>query len=125
MHFLLLLQSSGPSDITSPWGLFKNTFPLTISLPIPFPLPILCTLLLSGAFVTTLGVLCSLAIGIAIAIAMTSHPTTQCIGVCAVLLFIIVVYYHIPIPWSNGEEVICHALPQLGDTFLTLTSSLP
>jgi len=125
MYFLPLLQSSGTSDITSPWGLFKNTFPLTISLPIPIPLPILCTLLFSGAIVTTLGVLCSLAIGIAIAIAMTSPPTAQCIGFCPVLIIIIVVYYHISIPWSNGEEVIWHALPQLGDTSLDLKSSLP
>ena len=79
MHF-----GNGMRDIISPCGLFKNPFPLTVSLllPLPFPLPILgrvpiplpirCSHFVLGPFLTSLHVLFPLIIVIAIAKARTA-----------------------------------------------------
>ena len=94
-------------DIISPWGLFNNTFPFTVSLPLPllFPLPVLCSLLFPGLFLTALRVLLTLAIVIVIAIARTAPSTARCSGIRLVLIIMIFVNYLIPIQWSNSQEV--------------------
>jgi hypothetical protein len=100
-------------DIISPWGLFNNTFPFTVSLPLPVPfaLPILCSLPVPGPFLTPLCVLLTLAIVIVIAIARTPPSTARCSGIHPVLIIIILIDYDIPIQWSNGQEVAWIVLP--------------
>jgi len=113
MHFLLQLQSNGTRDIISPWRLFNNTFPFTISLPLPLPfsLPVLCSLPFPGLFLTTLRVLLTLPIVIVIAIARTAPSTARRSGVRPVVIIIILVDYLIPIQWSNDQEVAWLVLP--------------
>ena len=99
MLFLLQLQSNGTRDIISPWCLFNNTFPFTVSLtlPLPFPLPVLCSLSFSRPFLTTLRDLLTLAIVIVIAIARTAPSTARRSGIRPVLIIIILIDYLIPI----------------------------
>jgi hypothetical protein len=104
-------------DIISPWGLFNNTSPFTVSLPLPlafplpvlsrlpFPLPLLCSLPFPGPFLTTLCVLLTLAVVIGIAITRTAPSTTRCTGSRPVLIIIKLVDYLISIQWSNSQEV--------------------
>jgi hypothetical protein len=96
-------------DIISSWGLFYNTFPVTVSLPLPFlgclpvafplpfPFPILCTLPLPSSFLTALRVVLTLAVVIAIAIARTAPFPAQPSGIRQVLIIIILADYLIPI----------------------------
>jgi len=119
----LQLQRNGTRDIISPWGLFNNTFPFIVSLPLPlpfplpilsclpFPLPILCSLPFPGPFHTALRVLLTLAIVIVIVIAWTAPSTTRRSRICPVLIIIILVDYLIPIQWSNGQEDAWLVLP--------------
>jgi len=120
--------------ISSPrWGLFNNTFPFTVSLPLPlpflrcfpiplpcplpilshlpFPLAILCTVPFPGPFLTFLCVLLTLAVGIVIAIGWTAPLTIQCAVMRPVLIIIVLVDYLILALWSNGCEVARLVLP--------------
>jgi hypothetical protein len=108
-----LLQSNGTRDIISTWGSFNNTFPFTVSLPLPLPfsLPVLCSLPFPGPSLTALHVLLALAVIIVIAIARTAPSTSRRSGIRKIVIIIILVDYVIPIPWSNGQEVIWFALP--------------
>jgi hypothetical protein len=91
----------------STWGLFNNTFPFTVSLPLPLPflgclplrlpLPILWTIPNPGRFLTALHVLLTLAAVIVIAIARTAPSTARRSGIGPVVIIIILVDYLIPI----------------------------
>ena len=93
--------------------MLNNTFPFTVSppLPHPFPLPILCSLPFPGPFFTALHGLLTLAVGIVIVIARTAPSTARLYGIRPVLTIIILVDYLIPIQRSNGQEVAWLLLP--------------
>ena len=109
--------------IISSWGLFINTVPFTVSLPIPLPLPppvfsrrpiplsILCSLPLPSLVLTALRVLLTLAVVIVIAISRMAPSTARRSGIGQVLIIIILVDYLIPIQWSNGQDVTWFVLP--------------
>jgi len=125
LTFPLQLQSNGTRDIISLWGLFNNTFPITVSNPLrlpfpfplpvlsrlPFPLPIFCSLPFSGPFLTTLRVLLTLTVVIVIGISRTAPSTTGHCGIHPVHIIIILVDYLIPMQWSNGQDVTWLVLP--------------
>jgi hypothetical protein len=122
---LLQLQSNGTIDIISPWGSFNNSLPVTVSLPftvylpftislllpLPFPLPVLCSHPCPGPFLTALGALLTLAVVIVIAIATTAPSTAGLSGSHPVVIITILVDYLIPIQWSKGQEVSWCVLP--------------
>jgi hypothetical protein len=110
---LLQLQSNSTRDIIFPWGSFNNTFPFTISLPlpVPFPLAVVCSLPFSGPFLTALRVLLTLAIVIVITIARRVPSTARRSGICSVVIIIILLDYLISIQWSIGQEVAWLVLP--------------
>jgi hypothetical protein len=94
--------------------LFYNTLPFTVSLPLPlpFPLHVLCSLPFPSPFLTSLGVLHTLAIVIFSAITRTAPYTARRSGIHSVLIIIIILFdYLIPIQWSNGQEVAWLVLP--------------
>lgn len=113
----------------SPWGLFDNTFPFPIHLPLPLsflcslsllfpvlgrlpcPLPIHCSLPFAGPFFTALHVILTLAVIILIAIAMMAPSTAWRSAICPVLMIIILLNYDIPIELSNGDQVPGLVLP--------------
>ena len=123
LTFPLHLQSNGTRDIISPWGLFNNTFAITISLPLPFPfpfpilsrlpfpLPICCSFPFLGLFLTALLFLPTLTVVIDIAITRTAPSTARCSGIVAVLSILILVDYLIPLQSSNGQELSCLVRP--------------
>jgi len=94
---------------------FTVSLPLPIlrcvSLPLRWPLYILCSILFPGPFPTALRVLLTVGIVIVIAIARTSPSTAQHSGIRPVLIIISLVDYLIPIQWSNGQEVAWLVLP--------------
>ena len=113
--------------------MFDNTLPVTVSLPhpllflrcppvplpfplpslcsLPFPLPILCSLAFAGPPLTTLRVLLTFTVVIFIRIAMTAPTTARRIGICSRLIVMILVDYLIPIERSNCQEVAWRVLP--------------
>ena len=123
IHFLLQLPSNHTRDIISSCGLFNNTFPFTICLPVTFlcclpltfpptfPLPVLCTLRIPISFLSALRILLTLAVIIVIAIARTAHSTAPSSGIRPVPIMIILINCLIPIQWFNGQEVAWLVLP--------------
>jgi hypothetical protein len=107
------MQSNGTRDIISRWGWFNNTFPFTVSIPLPLPfsLPGLCSLPFPGPFLTALRVLPTLAIVIVIAIARSAPSTARRSRIRPVLIIISIVDYLILIQSSNGQEVAWLVLP--------------
>ena len=110
-------------DITSLWGLFNNTFPFTVSLPLtlpnplpvlsrlPFPLPMLCSLPFPIPFLTALRVFLPIAVIIVLGIARTAPSTARRSRIRPVVIIISLIDYLIPIQWSNGQEVAWFVLP--------------
>ena len=104
-------------DIISPWGLFNNTLPFTISLPLPLPfplpvlsplpisLPIFCSLPFPCPFLTSQHVLITLTIVNVIAIARTAPSTAWQSGIRSVHIMLILVDYLVPIQSHDGHEV--------------------
>jgi hypothetical protein len=104
-------------DIISPCGVIKDTFPFSVSLPLPHPfllpvlssllnpLAILCSLAFSGPFWTTLCVLLTLADLVVIAIARPGHPAARRTSILPVAIIIILVDYLIPMQCSTGHKV--------------------
>jgi hypothetical protein len=82
---------------------FKNTFPFTVSVPLPLPFP--------SHFLTALHVLFTHAIVIVIAVARTAPSTAQRTGILSVVIIIILVDYLISILWSNPHEVAWFVQP--------------
>jgi len=127
LQFLLRLLCNGTWDIISPLGLFNNTIPFTVSLPLHFPFlhclpllfsfpfpfsrPILCSVLFSRPFLTALHVLPTHTVVIVINIASTTVSSARCSGIRPVLVIFMVVNYLIPIQWSNSDNVTWLVLP--------------
>jgi hypothetical protein len=107
------MESNGMRDILSPWSVFNNTFPFTVSLPLslPFPHPILCYLPFPVLYLTAMPSILTLAFVIVISIAMTAPATAQRTVTSQVPIIFILVMYLIPIPWSRGQEVTWLVLP--------------
>jgi len=115
--FSLQLQSNGTRHIITPWGVINNTFPITVSLPVPlpfplpvlcrlpFPLPILCSLPIPGPLLAALRVLLTLTVVIVIVIARMAPSTARRTWIRPFLITNIIVDYLIPTQWSNGQEV--------------------
>jgi hypothetical protein len=110
---ILQLQINGTRDIISPWGWFNNTFPFTIFLPLPLPFPraVLCSLPISGPFLTALRAILTLAVVIVMAIAGTAPSTKRRSGIRPVVIIITLVDCLIPILLFNGQEVTWFVLP--------------
>jgi hypothetical protein len=105
----LQLGSKGTRDIISHCDSFDNTFPVTVSLPLPLPFPhhVLGSLPFPGPSLTALHVLLTFAIVIVIAIPRTAPSNAWQSGIRPVLIVIILVDCFIPIQWSTGQEVAC------------------
>jgi hypothetical protein len=109
------LPCNGTRAILFSYVLFYNNFPFTISLPLPHPflrylphsclLLILCTLPLSGPFLTAFRVLLALAVVIVIAIATLAPSTSPHTRMRPVPTVINLVDYLIPIQRYNAQEV--------------------
>jgi hypothetical protein len=103
--------------------LLYNTFPFTVSLPLPhpfplpvrshlpFPRPILYSLPYSGRFLTAPRVLLTLSVVIVINIAKTALSTARRSGIRPLLIILILDDYLIPLQWSNNQEVGWYVLP--------------
>ena len=80
-------------------------------LPIPFSLPVLCSLPFPGPLLTALCVLLTLAIVIVIAIARKATSSSRRSGIRPVIIIIILVDYLIPIRRANSQQVAWLVLP--------------
>jgi len=70
-----------------------------------------CSVHFPSPFLTTLGVLITVAVIIVIVIARTAPSTARRSGILPVPIVIILSKYLIPIQWSNGQEVAWFILP--------------
>jgi hypothetical protein len=100
---------------------FNNSFPFTVSLPLPlpfigclplpYPLPFLCTLRFPGPCLTALRVVLTFAVVLVSAIARAAPSTARRSRIRPVVIIICFLDYLIPLQWSNGQKVGWLVLP--------------